>query len=203
MASTQSKFIIGPGRLSFPKIFVPNDAAFGGKYACTLLLPPTYDFSSLKAALKQAAINKFGPDMAKWPRGLRGPNDVIRKCEEKSHLAGYEPGWFFVSASSADMPGVVDAALNKVSDPKEAYAGRWASMSVNVFAFSNVKHGVSLGLQNVQLRKHDDSFSGRLRAEDEFEEQVEDMEEFDRSSAGTSVPSVTSTQTSAASGWDD
>lgn len=179
-----TKFILGPGRLSFPKLFVPNDKEYGGKYANTLLLPPDYDFGPLKAAMLQVAIAKFGPDKSKWPRNMRGPSDVIRKCEEKSNLAGYLPGWHFVTAASADMPGIVDSALAKVTDPREAYPGRWAMMSVNVYAYSNVTHGVSLGLQNVQLRKHDDPFSSRARAEDEFEEMHEDMQDFDRSSQG-------------------
>ena len=170
-----TKFILGPGKLSFPKIFTPNDAEYGGKYSATLLLPPEYDFGPLKKAMLDVAVAKFGPDRQKWPRNLRGPAQTIRPCEEKSHLTGYLPGWHFVSAASKDQPGIIDGALQKVADPREAYPGRWAMMSVNVYAYSNVTHGVSLGLQNVQLRQHDDPFSSRQRAEDEFEQMLEDM----------------------------
>lgn len=204
--SSPTKFILGPGRLSFPKLFVPNDKEFGGKYANTLLLPPDYDFGPLKQAMLQVAIAKFGADKSKWPRNMRGPNDVIRKCEEKSGLAGYLPGWHFVTAASADMPGIVDSALAKVTDPREAYPGRWAMMSVNVYAYSNVTHGVSLGLQNVQLRKHDDPFSSRARAEDEFEEMHEDMQDADRSYQGGDdfqQSSGGSSSGGTSGGWDD
>jgi hypothetical protein len=169
------KIKIGPGRLSFPKIFTPNAAEFGGKYATTLLLPPTFDLNPLKEALKQAAIEKFGADQAKWPKGMRGPKSVIRPCEEKGHLAGYLPGWHFISAASADMPGVVDGQLRDVTDPKEAYAGRWAIISVNTYGYDNVSKGVALGLQNIQLRQDDDGFSSRVAARNEFEEYYESM----------------------------
>jgi hypothetical protein len=196
------KLHIGPGRLSFPKLFKPNEKEFGGKYACTLLLPPEYDLTPLKEALKQAAIEKFGPDQDKWPKGMKGPKTVIRPCEEKSHLSGYLPGWHFVSASSADMPGVVDGALREITDEKEAYAGRWAIMSVNSYGYDNVSKGVTFGLQNVQLRQDDDGFSSRVAARNEFEEFYEDM----RSEAGddfrTAVPGATNGG-AGASGWDD
>ncbi|ARV77538.1 hypothetical protein [Sinorhizobium phage phiM5] len=198
-----TKFILGPGRLSFPKIFKPNAAEFGGKYAATILLPPEYDFAPLKKAMFDVAVAKFGADKSKWPRNLRGPNEVIRDCAEKSNMAGYLPGWHFLTASSVDMPGVVDASLSPVTDEREAYAGRWIMMSVNVYAYSNVTHGVSLGLQNIQLRKHDDPFSSRVRAEDEFEAAYEEMSEFDRSGAGGDFTSGSSTGgSSAGSDWD-
>jgi hypothetical protein len=193
------KIHIGPGRLSFPKLFTPNSAEYGGKYATALLLPPTYDFTSLKAALKAAAIEKWGPDPDKWPRGMRGPKDVIKPCEEKSHLAGYLPGWHFITAASKDIPGVVDGQLDEVEDERKAYAGRWAILSVNTYAYDNVSKGVALGLQNVQLRQDDDGFSSRVQAKNEFEAYYEDMKDTPagddfRDNVGGGK---------AADGWDD
>lgn len=169
------KMIIGPGRLSFPRVFKPNDEQYGGKYSTTLLLPPDFDFAPLKAAMVKVASEKWGPDKAKWPKNLRGPAQVIRDCAEKAHLTGYEPGWHFITASSGDQPGVVNGALEDVTDEREVYAGRWALLSINVYAYDNVTKGVGLGLQNIQVRKHDDAFSGRARAKDEFEEYYDDM----------------------------
>lgn len=194
------KLILGPGRLSFPKVFKPNDAQYGGKYSCTLLLPPDYDFGPLKDAMEQVAIGKWGSDKSKWPKGLRGPKQVIRKCEEKAHLAGYEPGWFFVTASSTEPPGIVNGALEDVTDEREVYAGRWALMSVNVYPYENVTKGVGLGLQNLQVRRHDDAFSTRTSARNEFEEYYDDME-----GAGGSGASDFAGQSGGGGddGWDD
>lgn len=194
------KLHIGPGRLSFPKLFKPNAAEFGGKYGTTLLLPPSYDFSSLKAALKAAAVEKFGPDPAKWPKNMRGPKDVIRPCSEKSHLAGYLDGWHFVTASSADMPGVVDGQLDEVSDEREAYAGRWAIISVNTYGYDNVSKGVALGLQNVQLRQNDDGFSSRVNAKNEFEAYYEEMRDADN---GDDFKNAANEGAGGGDGWDD
>lgn len=199
--SKPTKFILGPGRLSFPKIFKPNDKEYGGKYSATILLPPEYDFAPLKKAMFDVAVAKFGADKSKWPRNMRGPNDVIRPCEEKSNMDGYLPGWHFLTASSVDMPGVVDATLQKVADEREAYPGRWIMMSVNVYAYSNVTHGVSLGLQNIQLRKHDDSFSSRTRAEDEFEAAYEEMRDADNAGGDDFKQNVG--EGGNAGGWDD
>lgn len=201
-----TKFILGPGRLSFPKLFRPNDKEFGGKYACTLLLPPDYDFSPLKAAMLDVAVKKFGADKSKWPRNMRGPKEIIRPCEDKAGMAGYLPGWHFVTAASADMPGIVDAALAPVKDERDAYPGRWAMMSVNVYAYSNVTHGVSLGLQNVQLRKHDDPFGSRVRAEDEFEaayEEMQDADNYHNDHGGANSDGGFSDGSQGGGGWDD
>ena len=204
MASQKSsrRFVIGPGRLSFPHVFEPNAREFGGKYQVTLLLPPEYDFGPLKQAMKEAAIEKFGPDQSKWPRGMRGPKDIIRPCEEKSHLTGYAPGWHFITAASVDRPGVVDSLLQEVTDPREVYAGRWAMISVNVYAFSNVKHGVTLGLQNIQLRQHDDPFTKRVRPQDEFEQYLEDATEGWAATADSDT-AASVTDAAETDGWDD
>jgi len=194
------KIILGPGRLSFPKVFKPNDAQYGGKYSCTLLLPPTYDFGPLKEAMEKVAIEKWGADKSKWPKGLRGPKQVIRPCEEKAHLTGYQPGWFFVTASSQDKPGIVNGALEDVTDEREVYAGRWALMSVNVYAYENVTKGVGLGLQNIQVRRHDDAFSSRTPARNEFEEYYDDMQGGSGGSGGAASDFGGS---DGGDGWDD
>lgn len=171
-----SKLVIGPARLSFPALFRPQSEDMGGKYGVTLLLPPDYDTKPLEQALEAAAIEKWGPDKAKWPKAkFNGPKSVIRDAAEKSHLAGYEPGWKFISLKSKSMPGVIDANKEKVEDEKAAYAGRWARVTARAYAYDNVLKGVGFGLGNVQLLKHDAAFSGAGRAEDDFDEYAEDL----------------------------
>ncbi len=181
-----TKLTIGPGRLSFPAIFQPQREDMGGKYGITILLPPDYDTKPLVEALNAAAAEKFGPDKAKWPKNMNGPKQVIRDAGDKAHLAGYEPGWKFISMKSKTQPGVVNANLEKVTDEKEAYAGRWVRVTARAYAYDNVLKGVGLGLQNIQLLKHDTPFSGAARAEDDFDAMAEDL-------GAVSSPS----------GWDD
>jgi len=181
-----TKLTIGPGRLSFPAIFQPQREDMGGKYGMTILLPPDFDVKPLMEALNAAAAEKWGPDKAKWPKNMNGPKSVIRDAADKSHLAGYEPGWKFISLKSKTQPGVVNASLDKVTDEKEAYAGRWCRVTARAYAYDNVLKGVGFGLQNIQLLKHDTPFSGAARAEDDFDAMAEDL-------GGVSSPS----------GWDD
>lgn len=165
------KLVIGPGRLSFPALYQPMSEDMGGKYGMTLLLPPDFDLKPIKKALEAAAMEKWGSDKAKWPKSkFNGPDSVIRKCEEKSHLSGYLPGWHFISLKSKDKPGVVDATRDRVEDPKQAYAGRWVRVAARAYAYDNVLKGVGLGLNNVQLLTHDDKFGGAGRPEDDFDE---------------------------------
>ena len=178
-----AKLLIGPGRLSFPKLFEPNSEEYGGKYGCTILLPPGYDFQPIRDALEAAAVEQWGEDKKKWPKMRTTPATIIKKAEEKE-LAGYEPGWFFINVSAKDRPGVVNGSLEDVTDPTEAYAGRWCMLSVNAYAWDNkFGKGVSLGLNNVQLRKHDDPFSGKGPAKNDFEEFAEELDKPQSSAA--------------------
>jgi len=168
---------LGPGRLSFPSLIEPsgfNDSE--EKYKTTLLLPPTFDVAPLLKALNDLCAEAWGKDMKKWPANARRPESVVRRAEEKEHMAGYEKGWHFVFASSRDKPAIVDASLEPVTDPRAVYAGRWANISVRPFCYNNIGVGVSLGLGNIQLLKHDGAF-GRTSAAQDFDAVVEEMED--------------------------
>lgn len=169
---------VGPGRLSFPYIFEMQNSEGGPKFGTTILLPPDYDTKPIIAALTAAAEAAWGKDKAKWPKQARKPEDVIRDCEEKSQFEGYAPGWKFISLSAGPKspPGVVDALREEVTDPKEVYPGRWARLSANAYAYKNKTVGVTLGLNNVQLLRNDNSF-GRASAKSDFDDYVEDSDE--------------------------
>jgi hypothetical protein len=168
------------GRLSFPVFFKPEkDDQGNDRYGGTLLLPPNFNTKILLPPLIAAAEDGWGKDRAKWPKGptVRLPETVVRDANEKSHLAGYEPGWHFISFSAKNRPGVVDAMIERVTDPAEAYPGRWAKVSLRAFTYKNKTVGVAFGLNNVQLLRHDEKFGGAPRAEDEFEQAAEEMED--------------------------
>lgn len=185
MNAKVSKLILGPFRISFPWLHAPQPPMEGegeGKYGLTALFPPGYDISPIEKALIEAANEKWGIDPNKWPRLKFPPNNRVQDCAVKAHLGGYLPGWHFVALNSKGAPGVVDAMKNPVpidQIKKEAYAGRWARASANPFAWDTGKgvRGVSLGLSNVQLLAHDEPFTSKPRAEDEFDEVAEAMNE--------------------------
>lgn len=170
-----TKLTIGPGRLSFPAIFKPQPEHMGGKYGLTILLPPDFDTKPLVKALEEAATEKWGTDKSKWPKGnFHGPKQVIRDASEKA-FAGYEPGWKFISLKSKQQPGIVNPTLEKVTEEKEAYPGRWCRVTARAYAYDTVLKGVGFALQNVQLLKHDTAFSGAGRAEDDFDSYAEEL----------------------------
>ena len=172
--TASTKFMTPPGRMSFHSLLEGEDDDQGNhKYAVTLLFPPGSDLMKMKNLLFDALDAKFGADDTKWPRGLRRPSDVIGDCEDKNY-SGYEKGWKYIKFSSKDAPGIVDAERNVVIDKREIYNGRWARVSGTAFAYDNKSKGCAFGLNNVQLLQHDESFSGRPRAEDDFDDKYAD-----------------------------
>jgi hypothetical protein len=145
-------------QLITPKAFQPGQPE---KYSVTLLLPPGHaGIERIEAALHAAAGQRWGK-RSEWPRPLRGisRDPVIKDCADYLKIGIREAGWSFVRASSTEPPGIVDHAvqeLNKADLRREVYSGRWATVSVNAFAYEQMTGaGVSLGLGNIQLLKHD------------------------------------------------
>lgn len=171
--------IISPiARLSFPAFFTPESIDdkpdSEKKYSCSLLIPPGADLTLLKEAAVAAARAKWGDkveDMLKEGK-LKRP---FLKAEEKKY-DGYLPGWTLLRASSQTKPQVRDAmqvagslVVVKEEDPEIVYPGRWLQATLNAFAYDQKGNkGVAFGLNNVMLLHHDESLSGRAKAEDEF-----------------------------------
>jgi hypothetical protein len=59
-------------RLSYPSVFEPQLNKLSGKmeYSLQALFEETSDLTELKLMAKNACINKWGPDMTKWPSEL-------------------------------------------------------------------------------------------------------------------------------------
>lgn len=170
------KVITPEFRVSFPAVFQPK--AFEGqepKYSIVMLFDKKTDLSKLKEMAKKAIEEKW-PNVNERPKNLKNPfrdGDI-----EKPDMQGYK-GAVFISATSKMKPGVVDASLQPIIAEDDFYAGCYARASVTCFAYDKMGNkGVSFGLQNLQKTKDGESFSGRTKAEDDFEsvsESVEDM----------------------------
>lgn len=163
-----------PVRVSFPHLFEPQPGMVGDdgkpgkpKYGVTLLFPAGANIDVLRAAVKEAQDVKFGTSY-KGPK-LHSP---FRDQGEKGHLAGYEEGLIFVSASSVQKPAVVASVggvRQTVTDPSVVYAGCWALVTLRPYAFDTPKKkGVSLGLGNVMKIRDDEAFASRSTADDDF-----------------------------------
>ncbi len=161
--ATPEKLYTPVGRVSFPYVFEKNDYNDPPKYELTLLFPPGTDLTELKNAARAAVKAKWGD---KVPKGLRSP---FRDAAEKDGLDGYSPGWTFIAFRTTRRPGVVDANVQPIIDAEEFYAGCWARVTCNPYAYQRKGNcGVAFGLNNIQKMKEDESFQGGSRAEDDF-----------------------------------
>lgn len=181
-----TKVITPPFRLSFPTLppMSPKKDEQTGRetYPIVMLLPPGTDLAPFHGALKQAVVDKYGPDVKNWPRIKRKASDVVLKFDEyneqsRKPLPGDWTGWFKINATgSVKMPPDVfhngrnaDGSLLRVTNPAEIYGGRWARAVLNAYFYdTKTGNGVTFGLNSVQLLKHDTSFGGRSNAANDF-----------------------------------
>lgn len=166
-------------RASFPWLFEPQPPMEGSpgepKYSIVMLLDAdaqkSPEYKAMEKLAHAAAKDKFGdklvPDGAGWYKGLRNP---LRDGAEKAELEGYGPGVIFASASSKMQPGLVDAKLNRIISREDFYAGCYARATVTAYGYDKAGNkGVAFGLQNVQKLGEGTPFSGRVKAEDDFD----------------------------------
>lgn len=171
-------------RSSFPWVFEPQPPMEGStgepKYSVVMLFDgaaqKSAEYKAMRDLAHAAARDKFGdklrPDGKGWYHGLKNP---FRDGAEKSELEGYGAGVVFVTASSKMRPGMVlkDGVTHIVSrdvGPDGFYAGCYARASLTAYGYDKAGNkGVAFGLQNIQKLRDGDAFSGRTRAEDDFE----------------------------------
>ena len=155
-------------RVSFPSVFKARSFNNGDpKFSITMLFKKGTDLTELKKLAAAAAKEKW-PTPESRPKKLRNP---FRDGDtEKADMDGYA-GHIFVSASSKMAPGVVDRNRNPIDTDTEFYAGCYAHATVTAYAYNQKGNaGVAFGLQNVQKLRDGEPFSGRSKAEDDFED---------------------------------
>lgn len=164
-----------------PKAF---EAGQPERYGLTCIMPPGHPgIELIEDGLLEIAGARWGA-RKNWPNPLKGlqRDPVIKLCEEYPKLGIEAKGWVFVRANSQERPTIVGPRLDAINPADlraEVYSGRWATVSVNPFAYERqTGSGVSLGLGNIQLLKHDERLGAyRPKPEDEFE--PEDIDEPD------------------------
>ncbi len=158
-------------RLSFPNLFRPRAVEQGqeAKYSCTLIFDQAAQaspqFKALKLACALAVKKKWGDAT---PKVLHNP--FIKAESLRKPMAGVEPGFIIVRASSKMQPGLVDRRAQDVHDETVFYSGSYVIASLNAFAWNNKLKGdgVSLGLNNLQWVKNGEPLGGRMPASADF-----------------------------------
>lgn len=167
------KVITGRVRLSFLNWFAPRKNDLNGKdeYSAELLIPKsdTTTINAIKAAMKEAIVEKFGE---KIPPQLRNPlkdGDTATK-QDGSPLADYYKGHFFIRVKSTEKPGVIGADGTELRDASQFVSGDYGRVSMTAFAYDQaVNKGVSFYLQNLLFTDKGEAFGGgRTSASDDF-----------------------------------
>lgn len=106
----------------------------------------------------------------------------------KEGHVGYPAGAVWVNLSKKAKNGQPGVVLTKI-DPDtekpmivseengntdEIYSGCWCRASVNIFAYNQKAKGVSLGLNNIQKIKNGERLDTRVKAEDDFDEELDE-----------------------------
>lgn len=172
MAASEYRIITPLARLSYPAIFKPAKPFQDGgkeKYQCELIFPAGTDISELKKIATKCARDKWGENM---PKKLRSP---FRSGTEDRETEEYQ-GAIFICPRSVDKPGVVVGPNREPClDESEVYGGCWVRASVTAFAYDqDMSKGIAFALNNIWKVRDDESFSGRVSAEDEFSDVQED-----------------------------
>jgi len=165
------KVTTGVGRICFTKnLFVPDEK---DSYAVLFLLPKS-DTATVNAFKKSIEAFKTDPKaVAKWgskflasmKTGLRD-GDTERDTETNPEYKGH----YFINANTYTKPGVVDAQLQPVIDPAEAYSGRNARVTLVPGAFAmDGNKGIKWYLNNVQILAGGERLGGGAsNASDDF-----------------------------------
>ncbi|MHA1286565.1 MAG: ssDNA-binding protein [Candidatus Thorarchaeota archaeon] len=164
-------FIKSPvGRVSFPSVFEKTSFENSEpKYSVTLLFDADDPgLKKLKKLAAEAIKEKWNDDP---PSNMHNP---FRKGSEKPDLDGYE-GKIFVKFSSTRKPQVMDKFKNELTDVEDFYAGCFAKVMCNTYAYDNIGRGVAFGLGHVLKVKDGDPFgAGSSDPMDDFADDFDD-----------------------------
>lgn len=163
-------------RVSFPYVFTGqerlNDKGEKSvKYSVCMLFKKGADLSLIQKIVLDVIVSKFGPDKAKWP-ALRLP--FRDQADKAAKWKGYEPGAYYITATSNDRPGVVgpepgpDGKPKRIVEPQHFYAGCYAVATINAFYYRTKGEGIGIGLRNIQKVREGDPLGNRTSPEMDF-----------------------------------
>jgi hypothetical protein len=172
-------------RVSFPNVFEPRKNELSGKmeYSLVALFAHGADLSALKAAAAKVLVDKFGPDQAKWPTGLRSPfRDQAERARKDPNGVpvlgsdgkpilqdGHVAGAIFLNLKSNNKPGLVDQNVQDIIEQHLFYSGCYARATVRPYYYDQKgNRGVAFGLQNIQKVRDGDPLGGRSTPAQDF-----------------------------------
>lgn len=182
--NTSIRIKTGVVRFSYAHVFEPHAIAEGTepKYSVTLLLDK--DDESCKKTV--AEINKAIKDIYEVEKTgkFKGKKlDAIRKPlrdgdEEHGDDPTYQNCWF-INTSCKTAPGVIDRA-GRPLDEETFYSGCYGKASFSLCAYNNAGNiGVGAFLNNLLKTKDGEKLAGKVSANSDFADDLEDEDEDD------------------------
>lgn len=185
-------------RLSYPSLFTArkvnqNDPNEKAKFSAQMLFC-TKETEKTKAAgmkliaadpqwikMREAVMALFAKNLgADWVEKMKlrkGDGALMYRspfrdgnAPEKREVEGYGEGIVFCSASSLYKPGVIGPDKVEILNPNDIQGGFFARAEIHPYWYKvKGNEGVTFGLDNVQLIRQGQPFSGRNKAEDVFD----------------------------------
>ncbi len=170
MKNSKTHIVTGVVRLSYPHVYEPYGMeGQDPKYSASLIIPKSDTKTierinqAIDAAIEEGA-SKFGKKVTR--KSLKLPlRDGDLEKDDEAYANSY-----FLNAKSNTKPQIVDKNVDPILDDDAIYAGVYARVSLNFYAFSvNGNRGVAVGLGNIQKIKDGPSLGGRRKATDDFD----------------------------------
>jgi len=156
----------GVMRASFANVVRPKPSMSDPaklEYSIVLIVPKSDPVVNILKAATKDAIAKKWPN--KVPGNLRNP---VRDCSEKDY-EGFDDDCFYITCRTTDVPGVIDQAMTKITDPNVLYSGCFVRARIGAFGYDKAGNvGVAFGLQHVQKLADGPALTGRKPAEEVF-----------------------------------
>lgn len=154
----KTKVITGPGIvLNFPNIFQPKTFAGGNqKYGACLII--SKDDKETITAINAAIVSAYEAkkqEVAGTALILPPLADLVSPLKDGDAdypgVEAYQNSWY-LNATSRYQPGIVDLALNDITDPKRVYPGVVCRASITMYIYHyNDTYGIGCALNNLQL----------------------------------------------------
>lgn len=170
-----AQIVTGKARLSYPYLFTarkdPKKENDPGKFSCMLMIPKSDEVTMAKLRKAEEAAKAEGK-AGKW--GGKSSNlkpSIIKDGDLYAEDYPERAGHWFLSVSSQNKPGIVDAEREPILDQSEIYAGCYVRAALNAapYLYEGNK-GVSFYLNHIQKLGDGDPLGNVTRAEDVFAE---------------------------------
>lgn len=174
-----TKVVTGKVRFSYLHVFEPQGVnGSEPKYSVSLIIPKEdkETIAAIEKAIDDAKENGRGKFGGKIPANLKTP---LRDGDEDRPEDENYADCFFVNANSKTKPGLVYKNGDPIEDELDLYSGCYGRASITFYAFNtNGNKGIACGLNNLMKLEDGESLGGRVSAERDFEDFIEEDEDI-------------------------